>query len=123
MSKVHIQQYPNLVFTGEVNDGLKSKSLSDKTKIKILETLHLLNDNGTNEDYLNKCIERTHREKIWEMKFKDKSKTEWRILFKKISHNTQPANYAVLTFFRKTTPKLTSRDLDTAERIARREGW
>jgi phage-related protein len=123
MAKVHIRQYPNLVFTGEVTKGFKNKSLSEQVKREMLETLHLLNDNGTNDEYLGKRIEMTHRSKIWEMKFKDKSSTEWRILFKKISRKKQPAEYGVINLFRKTTPKLTKRDLDTAEVIATREGW
>lgn len=123
MAKIHIRQYPNLVFTGEVKKGLGNKSLSEQVKREILEQLHLLNDYGTNDDFLGKRIEITHRYKIWEMKFKDKSKTEWRILFKKISRNEQPAKYGLLNIIRKTTPKLTKRDLDTAEGIAKREGW
>lgn len=123
MAKVHIQQYPNLVFTGEVKKGLAIQSLSEQVRREILETLFLLNKNGTNNDFLKKRIEKTHRDKIWEMKFKDKSKTEWRILFKKISRNTNPATYGILDMIRKTTPKLTKQDLDAAERIAKREGW
>lgn len=123
MAKIHIRQYPNLVFTGEVKKGLGNKVLSEQVRKEILETLFLLDKNGTNNDYLSKRIEMTHRNKIWEMKFKDKSATEWRILFKKISRNTKPAQYALLNIIRKTTPKLIKRDLDAAEGIAKREGW
>ncbi|MGD6969366.1 type II toxin-antitoxin system RelE/ParE family toxin [Rossellomorea vietnamensis] len=123
MAKVHIRQYPNLVLTGEVKKALGNKSLSKSVRTEILETFTLLNNNGTNDDYLNKRIEKTHRYKIWEMKFKDKSNTEWRIFFKKISQNTNPAEYGLTNMIRKTTPKLTKRDLDTAVRIAKREGW
>jgi phage-related protein len=123
MTTVHIRQYPNLVFTGEVKEALSDKSLSDGVKKEILEMLHLLNAHGNNNDYLGKRVEKTHRYKIWEMKFKDKSKTEWRIFFKKISKNVNPSQYGVIDMIRKTTPKLTKRDLDAAERIAKREGW
>jgi hypothetical protein len=123
MAKIHIQQYPNLVLTVETEVGLGSKALSEEVRREMLETFYLLDRNGTNDDFLGKRIEKTHRYKIWEMKFKDKSSTEWRILFKKISHKKQPAQYGLINLFRKTTPKLTKRDLDTAERIAKREGW
>lgn len=123
MANFRILQYPNLAVTGEVQKGLNHKSLSKEVKTDILETLFLLNENGTNDDFLGKRIEKTHRYKIWEMKFKDKSNTEWRILFKKISKHKKPAEYGLINMFMKTTPKLTKRDLDTAERIAKREGW
>lgn len=123
MAKVHIRQYPNLVFTGEVTKGLKKLPLSEQVRQDMRDALDRLNLYGTNDDFLGKRIEMTHRPKIWEMKFKDKSNTEWRILFKKISRKKQPAEYGLLTLFRKTTPKLTKRDLDTAEEIAKREGW
>lgn len=123
MAKIHIPQYPNLVSTGEVVNGLGDKSISKQVKTEILESLHLLNDNGTNNNFLGKRIEKTHRYNIWEMKFKDKSNTEWRIFFKKISRKKKPAEYGLINMIRKTTPKLTKRDLDTAERIAKREGW
>lgn len=123
MAKVHMIQYPNLVFTKVFTKGLKEHHLSEKVRREVMETFSLLNDYGTNNDFLGKRIEKTHRYKIWEMKFKDKSNTEWRIFFKKISQNENPAQYGVLNIIRKTTQKLTKRDLDTAEEIAKREGW
>ncbi|WP_125123557.1 type II toxin-antitoxin system RelE/ParE family toxin [Bacillus amyloliquefaciens] len=120
---IHIPEYPNLLLTKETFDGLGNKSLSEEAKKEILESFFLLSSYGTNIDLIGKRIKKTHRKGIWELKFKDKSKTEWRILFKKISRNEKPAKYGLLNMFRKTTQKLTKRDLDAAERIARREGW
>lgn len=121
MGKKRITQYPNLVFVEAVLAMINAPS--EEVKVKVRESLFLLNANGTNNDYLQGRIEMTHRDKIWEMKFKDKSKTEWRILFKKISHKTNPPQYALLHMFRKTTKPITKRDLDTAERVAKREGF
>ncbi|MGH0860449.1 type II toxin-antitoxin system RelE/ParE family toxin [Bacillus pacificus] len=121
MGNKRIVQYPNLVFVTAVLRMLNAPS--EEAKRKMLESFRLLNDNGTNDEYLQGRIEKTHRGDIWEMKFKDKSKTEWRILFKKISHKTNPPQYALLHMFRKTTKAITKRDLDTAERVAKREGF
>ncbi|TCW44871.1 phage derived Gp49-like protein DUF891 [Bacillus thuringiensis] len=121
MGKARITQYPNLVFVESVLEMLNAPS--KEVKRKVSESLFLLNAHGTNNDYLQGRIEKTHRDRIWEMKFKDKSKTEWRILFKKISSKTNPPQYVLLHMFRKTTKPITKRDLDTAERVAKREGF
>lgn len=121
MGNKRIVQYPNLVFVTAVLKMLNDPS--EEAKTRMLESFRLLNENGTNDKYLQERIEKTHRGKIWEMKFKDESKTEWRILFKKISRKTNPPQYALLHMFRKTTKAITKRDLDTAERVAKREGF
>ncbi|AMK71535.1 hypothetical protein CJZ71_17540 [Bacillus subtilis] len=123
VSKIHIPQYPNLLLTKETVNGLGNKSLSAEVKKEILESFNLLSSYGTNDDFIGKRVKKTHRKDIWEMKFKDRSKTEWRIFFKKISRNERPAKYGLLNMIRKTTQKLNKRDLDAAERIAKREGW
>ncbi|MGG3272349.1 type II toxin-antitoxin system RelE/ParE family toxin [Priestia aryabhattai] len=121
---VHILRYPNLVLTKETVKGLGDKSMSKGVKIEVHKFLDLLNEYGNNHNHLNKRTEKTYsKHDIWEMKFKDKSNTEWRILFKKISKKTKPAQYALLTMFKKKTKKLSKQDLDKAEQIAKREGW
>lgn len=120
---IHIQQYPNLELSEELIDALRSKNVPEKVRLKVLEAFLALNDHGTDKNYLKPDIEKTYRGKILEMKFKGPSKTEWRILFKRISKNENPPKYGLMNLFKKDTEKLRKQDLDAAERIAKREGW
>ena len=120
---IRTPQYPKLELSEEFVKKLDHKEVPEKVRLKVLEALLALNTHGTNKEYLKPDVEKTHRKKILEMKFKGPAKTEWRILFQKITTDQRDANYGIMTFFLKKTQKLRKQDLDAAERIAEREGW
>jgi len=119
MSTYRIQQQGNLVFSEEAFQFNKSPEVCQDALRKIYEALTLLNQHGTERDYLGKRIKFTKRSGLWELRIKGKSKTEWRFLFKHLSDS----EYALLHFFLKKDEKIKERDFAAAERIAEREGW
>jgi hypothetical protein len=123
MAKYALTQFPNLEFATEAfEEGVQGK-LPIQVKEKMLEALAFLNEFGTNPAYSGKRIENTGREKIWELKIKGPSKTEWRFLFKKIKNAETPNCYGLLYFFLKQDESITDREFRAAIRIAKREGW
>ncbi|MFD1884978.1 type II toxin-antitoxin system RelE/ParE family toxin [Paenibacillus wenxiniae] len=120
MSNYRIQQFQNLLFSQEAFQLIQGNSdVPKKVQLKMLEGFGLLNMHGTDKDFLGNKIENTKRSKIWELKIKGPSKTEWRVLFKHIGHG----EYAMLHFFLKKDEKIQERDFDAAKRICVREGW
>lgn len=122
MTSSQIKQFPNLYFSVETLEFLSSKKI-DFGKDDILHRLNYLNEFGANPNFLGKYLCKTSRTGVKELKGKGPSKTEWRFLFKKISKGESPAKYGVMIGFIKKDEKLKKKDLDTAERIAKREGW
>jgi phage-related protein len=123
MSKHILQQYSNLVLANEAFKDALDLRLSKTVRQNILDALLWLNKYGTDREYMGKRIENMGRKKIWELKIKGDSKTEWRFLFKKVPTSTNPPTYALLNFFQKTDEQISDRDFNTAVRIAKREGW
>lgn len=122
MASRQIKQFPNLYFSVEAFEFLIDKK-TDFGKNEVLDRLKYLNEFGANPSYLGKNLSKTNRTGIKELKGKGPSKTEWRFLFKKISNGVSPAQYGLMIGFIKKDQKLKKKDLDTAERIAKREGW
>lgn len=125
MGKHSFIQYPSLVFADESN--LSELNFPNKSvQLKILEALAMLDLHGTQSGFMGKKVENTGRLRIWELKVKGPSKTEWRFLFKRIpsiSDDPSTHRYGLLNFFQKTTEEISKRDFDSAVRIANREGW
>lgn len=120
MALCQIAQFPNLYFSVEAIEflrGIKDAAL----KKDILTALAYLDEFGANPNYLGKRLCQTSRTGVKELKGKGPSKTEWRFLFKKISKGVSPAKYGLMIGFIKKDKKLKKKDLDTAERIAKRE--
>lgn len=120
MNNRRIQQFQSLVFSQEVFEALfTDHDRSPQDQAKLLEALSLLNDYGTQKDYLGSRIKHTKRDGLWELRVKGSSKTEWRVLFKHLGNSS----YGLLHLFLKKDSKIQKRDFETANRIADREGW
>lgn len=122
MAFSQIKQFPNLYFSVEALDFLRNTKC-DSLNNDMLLALSYLDEFGANPNYLNKRLCQTNRTGVKELKGKGPSKTEWRFLFKKISKGVTPAKYGLMIGFIKKDKKLKKKDLDTAERIAKREGY
>ncbi|MBD8497891.1 type II toxin-antitoxin system RelE/ParE family toxin [Paenibacillus arenosi] len=120
MGNRQIQQFPNLVYSEEALDKwTRNPDICQNAQRKIVEAFTYLNAYGTDYNYLGKRITNTKRDGIWELKIKGKSKMEWRFLFKHVAGS----EYAILHFFLKKDEAIRKQDMDTAARIAAREGW
>lgn len=121
MTMTQSNDYPNLLFSPQVfQDALLRNNLSmcNSAKQKMFEMISLINDYGTDKDYLGKKIEYVSRYDLWEVKWKGSSKTEWRFLIRHISNG----QYAVLYCFLKKDEKIPNRIFELACRIADNEG-
>ncbi len=122
MAFSQIKQFPNLYFSVEALDFLRNTKC-DSLKNDMLLALSYLDAFGADPNHLNKRLCQTNRTGVKELKGKGPSKTEWRFLFKKISKGVSPAKYGLMLGFIKKDEKLKKKDLDTAERIAKGEGY
>lgn len=116
-----IPQFPNLVFSDEsFTQAFVNNEMCGTARTKMFDLLAKINTYGTNTNVLGKHVEHTKRSsKLIELKFKGRSKTEWRFLFKHLGDG----QYAFIHFFLKKDKLIRERDFEAGERIAKREGW
>ncbi|YBV93572.1 type II toxin-antitoxin system RelE/ParE family toxin (plasmid) [Bacillus sp. PK9-021] len=115
------EEFPNLLLSKEVYDTLltdKKLIRNEKLVRKVYSSLDTLNDFGTDMDFHPAGNIEPKGDGWWCLRIRHQ-KDYWRIMFRKADSE----KYGLIVMFLKKENKISKKNWEAANRVARREGW
>jgi len=115
------EEYQNLLLSEEMWNTIhtdKTLTRNEKLMGKLASALDSLNDFGTDFAYHPRGNLESLGNGWWSLRIRHQ-KDYWRIMFRK----ADSTKYGLVLMYLKKENKITKRNWDAAERIAKREGW